>query len=343
MQWLNKVSKWNLALIIILIVEIIIFGLLNPRFWNITILLNSFNDFVGVAIIGFFVTLVMITGGIDISGGSIVGLTSVVCGLLAQVVGINIWISLILAILVGGLCGLLNGILIAYGRVQAMVITLGGMLLYSGVAIVLVGISGVSAYEGIAGFPAAFSNIAYGEILGIPHSVILFFIMFLIAYVLLHRTKYGRFIYLSGINQQAAEYSGINTKKIITSTYILSGLSAGIAGVMLTSYLGSARADFGSEYLMPILTVVVLGGTLITGGKGGVVGTALASVIVGFLQIGLQMAGVSTQYIGLATGLLLIFSVALLSISSDFKSNLSKLLKSNSLLGGKNSDKTKTY
>ncbi|RDW15449.1 ABC transporter permease [Oceanobacillus chungangensis] len=323
---LGKIPKWNLMLGFILITEIIIFGLINPRFLNITILLNSFNDFIGIAIIAFFVTFVVITGGIDISGGAIIGLTSVVIGILSQVIGINIWISIILAILVGGLCGLLNGMLIAYGRVQAMVITLGGMLLYSGVAIVFVGLSGVSTYEGISGFPQQFSNIAYGKLLGIPHSVLLFFIMFAIAYVLLYWTRYGRYIYLTGINQRAAEYAGINTKKIITSTYVLSGLSAGVAGVMLTSYLGSSRADFGAEYLMPILTVVVLGGTLITGGKGGVVGTALASIIVGFLQIGLQMGGVSTQYIGLSTGLLLIISAAFLGISADFKSSIKRII-----------------
>ena len=282
--------------------EILIFGLINPRFWNINILLNSFNDFIGIAIIAFFVTFVVITGGIDISGGSIIGLTSVVTGTLAQVIGLNIWVALLLAILAGGLCGLLNGVFIAYAKVQAMVITLGGMLLYSGIALVLVGLSGASTYEGISGFSQGFINLANGKLFGIPHSVIIFVFMLLIAYILLHWTRYGRYIYLTGINQNAAEYSGIDTRKIITSTYVLSGLSAGIAGVMLTSYLGSARADFGAEYLMPILTAVVLGGTLITGGKGGVVGTALASIIVGFITLGLQMAGVQTQYIGLASG-----------------------------------------
>lgn len=323
---LNKIPKWNLTLLVLIIAEIIIFGMINPRFWNITILLNSFNDFIAVAIIGFFVTMVVITGGIDISGVSIIGLTSVVTGLLSQVVGIDIWVSILCAILIGGLCGLLNGVLIAYGRVQAMVITLGGMLLYSGIAVVLVGISGVSTYEGFSGFPEVFSQIANGQVLGIPNAVVLFILMFFIAYILLHRTRYGRYIYLTGINQNTAEYSGINTKKIIASTYVLSGLSAGIAGVVLTSYLGSARSDYGAEYLMPILTVVVLGGTLITGGKGGVVGTALASIILGFMQIGLQMAGVSTQYIGLATGVLLIVSVAFLGINPDFRFNFKRII-----------------
>ncbi|MEB2627015.1 ABC transporter permease [Peribacillus frigoritolerans] len=322
---LKKIPKWNVVLLTTLLAEIMIFGLINPRFWNIKILLYSFNDFVGIAIIAFFVTFVIITGGIDISGGSIIGLTSVVTGLLSQVYGMNMWGAALLAVLAGGLCGLLNGVLIAYARVQAMVITLGGMLLYSGIALVLVGMSGASTYEGISGFSQGFINLANGELWVVPHSVIIFVVMLLIAYVLLHWTRYGRYIYLTGINQNSAEYSGINTRKIITSTYVLSGLSAGIAGIILTSYLGSSRADFGAEYLMPILTAVVLGGTLITGGKGGVVGTALASIIIGFLKLGLQMGGVQTQYIGLATGMLLIISVAFMG-GQKFKLNVRRLL-----------------
>lgn len=331
---LRKIPKWNLVLFLILVTEIIIFGLLNPRFWNIHVLLNSFNDFIGIAIIAFFVTLVIITGGIDISGGAIIGLTSVIVGILSQVAGVNIWAAVLLAVAAGGLCGLLNGVLIAYARVQAMVITLGGMLLYSGVALVLVGLSGASTYEGISGFSQGFINLANGKLFGIPHSVFIFLVLLVFAYLLLHRTRYGRYIYLTGINQNSAEYSGIDTRKIITSTYVLSGLSAGVAGVILTSYLGSARADFGAEYLMPILTAVVLGGTLITGGKGGVVGTALASIIIGFLKLGLQMGGIQTQYIGLATGLLLIISVAFLGVP-DFKSNIKRLVTIKKDRGGK--------
>lgn len=326
MHMLKKIPKWNLMLVALIVLEIVIFGLINPRFWNISILLNSFNDFIPIAIVAFFVTIVVITGGIDISGVSIIGLASVVTGLLSQVVGLNIWLSVILAVAVGGLAGLLNGILVAYARVQAMVVTLGGKLLYSGIAIVLVGLSGVSTYEGFSKFPPGFGQIANGKALGIPNAVVIFAVLFLLAYILLHRTRYGRYIYLTGINQNAAEYSGINTKRIIASTYVLSGLGAGVAGVVLTSYLGSARSDYGVEYLMPILTAVVLGGTLITGGKGGVVGTALASIILGFMQVGLQMAGVSTQYIGLATGVLLIVSVAFLGINPDFRMNVKRIL-----------------
>ena len=190
-----KIPKWNLALLLLIILEIVVFGLMNPRFWNVSVLLNSFNDFIPVAVIAFFVTIVVITGGIDISGGAIIGLASVITGLLFQVAGMNIWVSAICAILIGGLCGLVNGLLIAYVRVQAMVITLGGMLLYSGIAVVLVGLSEVSAYEGFSGFPDGFSGIVNGAILGIPNAVIFFLIAFLISYTLLHRTRYGRYVF----------------------------------------------------------------------------------------------------------------------------------------------------
>jgi len=309
-------SRWNLFLVLILILELVIFGQMNDRFLRVDTLLNSFDNFAGIAIIAFFVTFVIITGGIDISGGSIVGLASVITGILYQVAGWNISLAAAAAIIASGLCGLLNGLLIAYVGVQAMIITLGSMLLFKGLAILLFGLSGVSVAEGISKFPTEFTDLAHIKLFGvIPMYLAVFAVMLLISYLLLHRTRYGRYIYLIGINPNTARYSGINTKRIIASTYVLSGFAAGISGVLLTSYLWSARAEFGETYLMPMLTAVVLGGTLITGGKGGVIGTALASIIVGFLQLGLQLGGVQSQYTGLAVGLLLIVSVVVLGVS----------------------------
>ncbi len=316
---LIKKFKWELSLVLILILEIIIFGVINPRFLQLNVLLFSINDFVVIAIIALFVTYVVITGGIDISIGSIVGLVSTVIGITWKLGGINIWMTIPIAILVGAICGLLNGFLIGYTGVQAMVVTLGSMILFSGLSLVIIGISGSSAYEGISGMPQSFINISNGNILGIPNLLILFAILFVISYILLNKTKYGRYIFLIGINRNAAKYSGINTKLITMSTYIFSGISAAIAGIIITSYLGSSRPDLGSESTMPIITAVVLGGTAMTGGKGGVIGTALASIVVGIMRFGLQMANLSSQYISIATGILLITAVALNNISSNFK------------------------
>lgn len=315
MDKLKKLFKWEAMLALILVLEIIIFGMINPRFLKLNVLLFSINDFICICIISLFVTFVIITGGMDISGGSIIGLVSIVIGVMWKLAGVNIWLTIPIAILVGALCGALNGFLIAFTGVQAMVVTLGGMFLYSGLSLVVMGISGASAFEGISGFPQQFIDIANGKILNIPNPFIIFIVLIIISYTLLHKTKYGRYIFLVGINKNTARYSGINEKLIIMSTYILSGISASIAGIVLTSYLGGSRPDLGAEMTLPIITAVVLGGTAITGGKGGVIGTALASVVVGIMRFGLQMAGMSSQYISVAVGLLLICAVAMRGIS----------------------------
>lgn len=327
MNKLKKYFKWELVLVLLLLLEIVIFGIINPRFLKVNVLLYSINDFVSISIIALFLTFVVITGGIDISVGSIIGLSSVVIGILWRMAGMNIFLTIPIALLVGALCGAFNGFLVAYVGVQAMVATLGTMLLYSGFSLVIMGLSGSSAFEGISGMPTSFINIANGNLLGIPNPFIIFVVLIILSYILLHKTKYGRYVFLVGINKNAAKYSGINEKLISMSTYILSGISAALAGVVLTSYLGSSRPDLGAELTLSIVTAVVLGGTLITGGSGGVIGTALASVIVGILRFGLQMAGISSQYISVGVGLLLIITVAIKGLSLSNFPTLERIFK----------------
>lgn len=319
-NWKKLVFRWEMALILILILEIIIFGSINHRFLKVPVLLGSINDYISICIIALFGTIVMITGGIDISGGAIVGLTSMVLGLLWQDAGLSIWVAVVLCLFTGVICGALNGFLVSYVGVQAMVVTLGGLFLYSGLAVVLSTLSVSSAYEGISGFPQAFIHIAGGRAFGfIPNPFIIFLILAVIAYVLLHKSRYGRYVFLVGVNPHAASFSGINYRFVSMFTYVLSGLSASVAGVVLTSYLGSCRADLGNELTMPIVTAVVLGGTAITGGRGSIVGTALAAIVIGLLRFGLQMAGVSTQYLDIPVGLMLIIAVAARGVSLYMK------------------------
>lgn len=315
----KKFFKWETGLVVILISEIIIFGLLNPKFLQTRVLMGSINDFISICIISLFVTFVLITGGMDIQAGSIVGLTSISLGVLWQDAGFNIWTAVITAIIIGAVCGALSGFFVAFTGVQAMVVTLGGQFLYSGLALAVVNLSSSTAFEGISGYPETFLMISSGTILGIPNQVIIFLVLIVIGYILLHKTKYGRYVFLCGINQNAAKYSGIKTKWIIMSTYILSGMSASIAGIILTSYLGSARADLGKELTLPIITAVVLGGTSNLGGKGGVIGTALAAIVIGIMRFGLVMAGLSTQYLDIPIGLLLVIAVASRTIGSNTK------------------------
>ena len=303
--------RWESFLVIILIAEIIVFGSINPRFLRPAIFFGSITDFISICVIALFVTFVLISGGMDIQSGSIVGLSSIVTGIVWQTTGMSMWLVCLLALALGGVCGLFSGFLIAYLRLPAMVITLGASFLYSGFAVTITKIAKIEAHKGISNFPEAFTAWTTWSIGGIPFQLILFIVLAVLAHILLHRTKYGRYVFLCGINQNTAEYSGINTRFIIMSTYIISGVSAALAGIILTSYLGTAKSDFGKELTLPIITAVVLGGTSILGGKGTIAGTALATVVIGIMRFGLSMSGVSTQHLDIPVGILLVLAVGL--------------------------------
>ena len=309
---IKKLLKWELALFIFLFVEILLFSQLSSNFLDVTNLLYSINDFAYIALAAIPMTFVFITGGIDVSVGSIMGLSSITIGVL-WMNGMNIWLALVITLVIAVLAGVVNGVLVALTNVQPLVVTLGGMFLFSGIALVLSGGSKASGYEGISGFPDEFVEIANGQILSIPNPLWLLIAFMILFGVLLHLTRYGRNVCLVGINIKAARYTGIRTKWIVMSTYMLSGLGGGLSGVILTSYFSSARSDLGAEVVLPIITAVVLGGTSIFGGKGSVIGTAVASIVIGMMQYGLQMANITSQQTDVVIGSMLIVAVLLRS------------------------------
>lgn len=328
---LKKASSWEYILVLLLILEVVIFATKNPKFLMPRVLFGSLNDIISICIISLFVTFVMITGGIDIQAGSLVGLTSIVLGVLWQDYGINIWLAAFLGIVVSALCGALSGFFVAYCNVQPMVVTLGGSFLYSGFALLVSNVSATESYKGISGFPESFTQLSkyrFGGVL--PLQVLIFLVLAIIAFLLLNKTIYGRKIFLIGVNKNAAQYSGINTRLITLSTYVLSAISASIAGIILTSYLGTAKSDIGATLTLPIITAVVLGGTLSTGGKGSVIGTALAAIIIGVLKFGLPLSfKVPQQYLDIPVGALLLIVVIVRAIMSSpgFKKYINKLKK----------------
>lgn len=306
--------RWEYFLIGLLLIEFIVFGVMNPRFLQPEVLLSSLNDYMAICVCALFGTLVMITGGIDIQQGAIIGLSSIVMGLLWQTFHFNIVLAAFSAILVGGLCGAFSGTIVAQTDVQPMVVTLGGSFLFSGLAIAITSLSKTESYKGISGFPDYFGNFFMGSVGLIPNQFFVYLLLAIIAYVILHRLQYGRQIFLIGVNRQTADFSGISSKKVIASTYIFSGLAAGIAGVMMSGYLGTAKADYGGDLTLSIVTAIVLGGTSNFGGKGSVIGTILASLIISFLQFGLSLNGMNTQYLAIPVGMLLILSLIIRSL-----------------------------
>ena len=312
--------RWEYFLILFLIAEVAVFGTLNPRFLIPRVLFGSVNDFISICIIAVFMCFVFITGGIDLQAGSIVGLTSITVGVMWKNLGVNIYLACVIAIIIGGLCGALSGFFIGFIGVQPMVVTLGGSFLYSGIAIAVSNMSKTAAYLGINGFPQYFTSFTKKRFFGvIPTQFLIFIALAVIAYIILHHTKYGRRVFLCGISKNAAEFTGINTKLTIMSTYIFSGVAASITGIVMTSYLGSSKSDFGGDLTMPIITAVVLGGTSTLGGKGGVVGSALAAVVIGIMRFGLSMNGMSNQYLDIPVGIMLVLVVAGSSISKNQK------------------------
>ncbi|WP_042351662.1 ABC transporter permease subunit [Bacillus massiliigorillae] len=307
MKWF---VKWELFLFLFLFVEIIVFGQLSPGFIDVNNLLYSMNDYAYIALAAIPMTFVIVTGGIDVSIGSVMGLSSILLGVL-WMNGVNLYVAIIITILAAAVAGLLNGLLAALTDVQPLIITLGTMFLFSGIALILSGGASASGYEGISGFPDSFVEIANGSWLGIPNPVWFIVICIILFGVLLHLTRYGRNVFLVGINIKAANYSGIRTKWIVMSTYILSGIGGSISGVLLTSYFSSARSDLGAEAILPVITAVVLGGTSILGGRGSILGTAIASIVIGMMQYGLQMVGMSSQQTSVVIGSLLIIAVLL--------------------------------
>jgi AI-2 transport system permease protein len=333
---IKQLLKWELLLLLFLVVEIMLFGQNSPGFLNLNNLLYSINDYVYIALAAIPMTFVIITGGIDVSVGSIMGLSSITVGVL-WMNGFNLWVSLIIALFVAVLAGCINGILVSYTNVQPLVVTLGGMFLFSGIALVLSGGSSASGYEGISGFPDSFVQISNGQLLGIPNPLWILISCILFFGGLLHLTRYGRNVFLVGINNKAAKYSGIQTKWTIMSTYMLSGFGGGLSGIILTSYFSSARSDLGAEAVLPVITAVVLGGTSIYGGKGSVFGTAIASIVIGMMQYGLQMASMTSQQTSVVIGSMLILAVLLRNLKwQSIQNGMNHLLKKISVSTFKN-------
>ncbi|RAT07507.1 autoinducer 2 import system permease LsrD [Bacillus cereus] len=305
---MKYVYRWEGVLIVLLLLEFILFSFINSDFINISNLLFSTNDFLFIAIAAIPMTFVIVTGGIDVSVGSIMGLTSILIGVL-WLNGIPILFAVIIALIISCLAGALNGLIIKMTDVEPLVVTLGTMFLYGGIALVISGGAGASGYEGISGLPDTFVQLANSSFIGIPNLLWILIVLTVLCTVLFHRTIYGRHVKLTGANENTAKYTGIKTKKVVSIAYILSGLGGGLGGAFLTAYFGSARADMGSETILPIITPVVLGGTLITGGKGSIIGTVLASIFIGLMQYGLQMTGLTNEQSNVVIGIILILSV----------------------------------
>lgn len=312
-----KKYGWEVALLALLVLEILGFGFFNPRMLDLNVLLYSTSDFIYIGMLALPLTMIIVSGGMDISFGSTVGLCAIFLGVLFKS-DIPLMIAIPLTFVIGITCGLINAALIIYTKVNPLVITLGTMYLFGGGALLLSGFAGATGYEGIGGFPDSLLDFANQSVLGIPTPIIYFIIMTALFWLLMHRTIVGRSIFLIGQNERTSRYSAVPINRTLFIIYASIGLVAAFVAILLVSYFGSARSDIGSSLLMPVLTAVVLGGANIYGGSGSIIGTAIAALLIGYLQQGLQMVGVPNEISSALSGALLIIVLIGKSVSLHY-------------------------
>lgn len=304
-----------------LLVIIVVFSLLSPNYLTVGNLLTMSSHVAIYGILSIGMLLVIITGGIDLSVGSILGLAGVVAGYLMQgvtftplgvVYYLPLWAVVVVTLAVGTLLGAVTGVLVAYMRVPAFVATLGILYVARGIALLIT--NGLT-YNDLAG-NAVYGNTGFGwlgfnRLFGIPVSVIIMVLLAIIFGVVLMRTAYGRWIYATGGNQRAAELSGVPVRFVHVSVYALSGMMAAAAGLVLSSQLTSAGPTAGTTYEMVAIASVVVGGASLMGGRGNVQGTMLGAFVIGFLSDGLVIIGVSAYWQIVFTGAVIVLAVLL--------------------------------
>lgn len=292
-----------------LIIFSVIISILSPRFLTKSNLLNVFRQTSINAIIAAGMTFVILTSGIDLSVGSILGFSGAVAAKMLAT-GSNIFLALLVAIIIGGISGILNGIIITRGKVQPFIATLAIMILLRGATLVFTSGRPI-AVQAASGVSPIFRWIGTGNIFGIPVPIIIMAIVFIICYFILNYTQFGRHIYAVGGNEEASLLSGINTDRVKTIAYLISGVLAAVAGIIVTSRLSSAQPTAGDGYELDAIAAVVLGGTSLVGGQGTIAGTIIGALIIGILNNALNLMDVQSYYQMIAKAIVILIAVLL--------------------------------
>jgi ribose transport system permease protein len=287
-----------------LVAVCVVLWALTPHFLTVSNLLNVAEQTAIVAIIAAGMTFVIISSGIDLSVGSVLAFSGVVMATVLQS-GAPMPIALVTGLATGFLCGVVNGLLISFGRLPPFIATLGMMSVARGAALMF------TQGRPISGFSDQFRSVATGELLFIPAPVIIMLSVYVLAHVVLTRTKLGRYTYAIGGNEEAAKLSGVNVEFYKTIVYGLCGMLSGLAAIVLTARLNSAQPIAGIMYELDAIAATVIGGTSLMGGEGGVLGTLIGALIMGVLRNGLNLLGISSFTQQVVIGSVIIVAVLL--------------------------------
>ncbi len=290
-------------LAILTVVVLAVLATQSDRFFTAANLLNQGRLMTEIGLVALAMTFVIATGGIDLSVGSILGLTAILTGVFWKTLGLPLGGAAALAVAVGTFAGFVNGVIITKFRVPPLIATLATLALYRGLA------EGISQARSVRGYPDWFYGLGQGEVLGVPTQLWILLAFTVFAAVVLGTTRFGRTVYAIGANETAARFSGLPVDRTKLVLYTASGFCAALAAVIFVSRVSTTRSDMGSGIELDAITAVVLGGTSIFGGRGTIVGTVIGLVLIQALKSGLSLAGVKADGTVMLIGAILILAI----------------------------------
>ncbi|MCK5152990.1 MAG: ABC transporter permease [Spirochaetales bacterium] len=307
-------TRWEFILLVLLVLEVLVFSNLTPYFLNTFNLLNTTFTFSEKAILALPMIFIILSGDIDISVAGIMALSSFAMGY-ASSHGVEAGMLVVIGLSVGVAAGLFNGLLVTGLDMPAIAVTLASMTLFRGIS------QAILEDQAYTFYPKSFGYFGQGYIGNsvVPFELVLFLILAVVMGFVLHKTTYGRKLYAIGNSSSAAKFSGISVNKVRLMNFVLNGLFAGIAAVLLTSRIGSTRPNIATGFELEVITLVVLGGVSITGGKGNIVGVVLAIFLLGYLKFGMGLLNISAKVMIITTGALLIIAVLIPGLMDSIK------------------------
>lgn len=297
--------KFNLrdaGTLIGLLIIIITFSFLSPVFFTIPNLLNILQQSSINALIALGMTLVIISGGIDLSVGPTAALSAVL-GATMMVAGVPVPLAILATLGIGAICGVFSGSLVAYAGSQPFIVTLGGLSLFRAVALIYTG------GNPVFGIPTEFRSLINSEIFGIPTPIVIVAVIALVLWTVMNKTPLGEYILAVGGNEEAARVAGVPVKRTKVTVFVISGTLASLASLILIGRLGAAEPTIGNLWELDAIAAAAIGGASLMGGKGSVVGTIIGAIILGALRNGLTLLNIQAFYQLLATGLIIIIAM----------------------------------
>ncbi len=313
LKW-EVLKRWETLLAAVLFIVVVFNITQSPIFLRADNLTNLFSLHIEKIIIVLAMALIIINGEIDLSVASVMGLSAcLIANLYEQ--GISIEIAMLCALGAGILCGIVSGFFVAYVGLPSLAVTLAGLIGYRGLAKMLI------EDRSIGNFPEWFNRLGQQPLVGsLPLSLIIFFVLFIVVAVALHYAAFGRYVFVIGNNRESARYSGVRVRQVKMTLFIISGLVASLAGILIAARLGAVRASTAEGFELDIITIVLLGGVSVFGGKGTLVGVALSILVVLCLRNGMNLLSITGNTQSTVIGILLILSVLIPNLAQDFQS-----------------------